>query len=404
METATPRPEFHHTAAKERILAPDVARGLMLWSIAVANGVGSWYIYGSGQAEPSHEGIVNSIVVIFNAMFVEVRGLPMFALLFGYGIGMLVVREARRNVEWKSARRLLWRRYGWLAAFGAFHALFLYFGDILLTYALFGLIVVFLIPLSDRTLLWTAGALATVAFFMALTTNDVETFGAAAGGAEALNNDYVHKQLLIGGVSVVSAPAVVLDNLPRLGALIILGIVAARRNVLGAAGEHRRLLIWVAVVGMTAAVATGLASGLATLDVIGTGLWPQLSAAAGIVAGPGIIAAIALVCMRPQRAIRAAALEGRQATPPEPFRSLQALGQRSMSGYVAQSVLFQIIAASWFLDLFADVSVSVVALWSTAVWLVTLIAARALAAAGKPGPLEALHRRLTYGAGENRRK
>ena len=43
----THKPSFHPTGVKERILAPDVARGFMLLGIAVANAVTAWVIMGS---------------------------------------------------------------------------------------------------------------------------------------------------------------------------------------------------------------------------------------------------------------------------------------------------------------------------------------------------------------------
>lgn len=88
--------------------------------------------------------------------------------------------------------------------------------------------------------------------------------------------------------------------------------------------------------------------------------------------------------------------------PPLPLAMLQALGQRSLSGYVMQSVLFPILAASWFLNIFANASITEISLWATGVWLVTLIGAWLLHRAGKAGPLEALHRRMTYGKGESK--
>ncbi|MFD5867092.1 DUF418 domain-containing protein [Corynebacterium sp. NPDC060344] len=393
----------------------------MLLSIGVANAVTSWTFYSSSPAATApgaanavtapDRSVADTVLVVLNEIFVHVRGLPMFALLFGYGIGMLVTRESRRGVEPKTYRGLLLRRYGWLVLFGAVHCIFLFSGDILMLYALLGLIAVFLLRLSNRTLLWVAGVLAVVgAVIIAMEGGDADAAamfpGAASGatgGTDMSEGGYLTKQLGIGLISAITVPASIFDVGPQLGALILLGIVAARAGILEDPVRHRRLLAIVAAVGLTAAVATGIPAGLAKIGVLDGAHWGSASSIAGTLAGPGIICAIALICLPLQRRIRAAAEAGRTLSPPEPFLSLQALGQRSMSGYVGQSVLFQIVAAAWFLDLFDDASLTIIVAWACAVWLVTLIAARALHAAGRPGPLESLHRRLTYGAGDTRR-
>lgn len=388
----------------ERILAPDVARGFMLLGIAVANAVTAWLMMGSPPTGDERSLPTDEVVIVLNDVLVHTRGLPMFATLFGYGIGMLVMREYRRGAPWPAARALLLKRYGWLALFGVIHAIFLFFGDILLLYSLLGLIVTFLVPLKNRTLLWIAGVLGVVSigisFLTAGMNGDIED-AVFSGADDTLlpftGEGFVGQQLVVGVIAVVSSPFVIAIAGPQLMALMLVGLVAARMRVLEESAAHVRLLSIVAAIGITAAVVTGVPAGLDTLGVIDV-FWVQgLSDAAGLFAGPGLVALIALVCLPTQRRIREAAARGDTLAPPLPLGMLQALGQRSMSGYVTQSVLFLVLAGSWSLDLFTDESVTIICLWATGVWLFTLIAAWLLAKAGKPGPLEAVHRRLTYG-------
>lgn len=89
-----------------RILAPDLARGAALLGIAVANGITAWSVTGLPAAAnelETYAGIIvndslwDKIMVVIGTLFVHVRGLPMFATLLGYGIGMILVREQHRD-------------------------------------------------------------------------------------------------------------------------------------------------------------------------------------------------------------------------------------------------------------------------------------------------------------------
>ena len=74
-----------------------------------------------------------------------------------------------------------------------------------------------------------------------------------------------------------------------------------------------------------------------------------------------------------------------------------ACGQRSLSCYLGQSVLFVALLPAWTLGLGARLGVAQAALLAVGVWLVMLLVAVVGARAGHRGPAETLLRRLTYG-------
>ena len=244
-------------------------------------------------------------------MLVHTRGLPMFALLFGYGVGMLVMRESGRGTPWPGARGLLLRRYGALAMFGAVHAVLLFWGDILLLYALYGLVLTLMVPLRNRTLLWIAGVLGVLGIIFNIVFGAaLEMFAGGAGmagpgGFEDLGgtpfgsfgDGYVGRQLLMGLITVLTVPIVFVGAGFQVFVLMLAGLVAARMRILEESDAHRKLLAIVAAVGVTAAVATGVPAGLSKLGVIDGPLWGGLTSAAGVFAGPGIVALIALACL-----------------------------------------------------------------------------------------------------------
>jgi len=78
-------------------------------------------------------------------------------------------------------------------------------------------------------------------------------------------------------------------------------------------------------------------------------------------------------------------------------RALVAVGQRSLTCYLLQSVLFVPLLSPWALGLGTGAGTLSVSLVAVGVWLVTVLVAVLLDRAGRPGPAEQLLRRLTYG-------
>jgi uncharacterized protein len=80
--------------------------------------------------------------------------------------------------------------------------------------------------------------------------------------------------------------------------------------------------------------------------------------------------------------------------------AIAALGQRSLSGYLCQSVAWMLVLAPFTLALgtrFRSPMLTGLAI-ALLVWLATVVAASYLDRRGRPGPAEAVLRRITYGA------
>lgn len=74
-----------------------------------------------------------------------------------------------------------------------------------------------------------------------------------------------------------------------------------------------------------------------------------------------------------------------------------------MSGYLFQSFVFISLLPSFTLGLMANLTVASATALAAGVWLVSVIGAYLLARAGRAGPAETLHRRLTYRSGRQPR-
>lgn len=397
------------TAVRTRILAPDVARGLALLGIAWANISTGWALADPGAPGAYFGGIrdgnmLDEVIVVLSAMFAHVRGLPMFTVLLGFGVGLITMSLSRRMYPPKHARRVLLRRYGLLALFGVVHLVLLFYGDVLLQYGALAMTVALMITLRDKTLLWIGGVLIGLSTLFGL-VNAVAVMFMDLGDAAGLGawlpefSGYVHYlgfNASMLAVVVLSLPAVAMSLLP----LVILGFVAARRGVHRnprAYARHLWAWVWVAVAII---VFVGLPWGLSTIGVLPTAwepLFSGINGAVGYWTGPGIAAAVLLACQPLQEKIHAAQKAGETVSLPWPLQALTALGKRSFSAYILQSVLFVVLVLPFTLDLTDGAGATGYFLIALGVWVVSLLAAWLLEAAGQPGPVERLHRRLSYG-------
>ncbi|MEV0676100.1 DUF418 domain-containing protein [Actinosynnema sp. NPDC050436] len=373
-------------AGRERALAPDLARGLMLALIALANAVP--YLHGRPYGVRQHiveDGVLDRVVSVVEVALVDARAYPMFAALFGYGVVQVLQRQRAAGVPEQDAKRLLRRRSRWLIAFGSVHAVLLFPGDILGLYGVLGFVLVALSRASDRTLLVAAAAWLVVvalvqgAVFMSPSTGGRTFFW-------SFENPDPLQAMGLRAIEWVVTPLGVLG----VGSAALVGTWAARRGVLADPVTHRRLLRSTAVFGLVVAVVGGLPVALAvgrfweptSLPV----QWAvsALHSVTGIAGGLGYAALIGLVAIR----------VGDRRGPV--VLALAAVGERSLSCYLFQSVVFVALLMPYTLGLGATLGTAEVALVALGTWVASVLIADLLRRGGRRGPAEVLLRRLTY--------
>ncbi|MBL7254230.1 DUF418 domain-containing protein [Paractinoplanes lichenicola] len=416
----------------DRLLAPDLARGLMLALIALANSV--VYLYGRPYGVRQHiveSGLADRIVSVLTVTLVDARAYPLFAALFAYGVVQLLQTKGRAYVR---------RRSLWLIAFGFAHALLLFPGDILGLYGLAGLVLLGrvswlergcgraqippggvpekpgsntgsqaspghhqtksgpglaptpatkhglgLTAVSDRKLLLAAaGWLVVVALVQGM------AYAMPSDGGRSFFWSFEQtdplRAMLLRPAEWLMTPFGVLG----VGSAILVGTWAARRGILADPAAHRPLLVRTAVLGLTTAIAGGLPAGLAVGHFWTTSsLWAvnALHAVTGIAGGLGYAALIGLLAVRVGR------------RPGPVVRALAACGQRSLSCYLFQSVVFVALLMPYGLGLGRTLGTGTVALLALVTWAVSVGPAELLRRAGRQGPAEILLRRLTRGTG-----
>jgi uncharacterized protein len=147
-----PRPKAEPVQGGERVASVDVLRGVALLGILAMNIV-FFGLPGPAYDNPTRGGGdtgLNLGIWAFNHLVFDAKMMTIFSMLFGAG---LVLMGGRADARGARLGWVYYRRVFWLLVIGALHAYLLWAGDILVLYALCGLLLYPFRRLSPRTLL-----------------------------------------------------------------------------------------------------------------------------------------------------------------------------------------------------------------------------------------------------------
>jgi uncharacterized membrane protein YeiB len=390
----------------ERALAPDLARGAMLLLIALANCAGAFFASAPGVDTTPHG--LERVYNLFMFTFVHARAYPMFAIMFGYGLVQLACRQDAAAGDPRAARSVLLRRNAWLFVFGAAHGVLLLGGDFLGGYGLVGMVfTLLLLRRGDRVYRFAPWYLAVVGVYLVVlpvvTALTNGTGGRAAQVPTSPNDSFAQPDYVASLLSRVQEWPVHTITITGLIFVVWIGAWAARKRILEEPARHLRLLRVAAAGGIGLAVAGGLPMGLFSAGMfevsIAAAPWVKLLyEVSGTFAGVGYVALFGLLSH---------ALTTAMPAPRENVvvGALTALGQRSLSGYLLQSVAWAVLAWPFMLGLGSKAASPTFAAAgsATAVWLVSLVAAQVMQRRSYRGPAEALLRQLVYRPGRAER-
>jgi len=378
----------------------------MLLLIALANA--PWYLWASDTRDLSTHPVdpspLDAVVQTVSLIAIDGRTYPMFAFLFGYGIWQLYSRQIAGGISPREARRVLRRRHWWMLAFGFVHAALLWMGDIVGAYGLAGLVLTWIfLDRKDVTLrVWAivlTSLLGLGAIFAAiggifvtkLGMMDAETAFVLGDTRESMQQ--ANYLLSIAPRLEVWALITPVQGLVGLAVpvAVLLAFLAARHRVLEEPLEHLRLLKVTAIVGLTVGWGAGAFVAAQNLDRFGIPAevdWAFSGAQgiSGLMCGVGYVAVFGLIAARIQRR----GSHGRIAY------ALQAVGKRSLSSYLAQSVIMAPVLSAWGFGLGAALSSWSMAVFAIATWAVTVVLAVVLEKRGNRGPAEWALRKLAY--------
>ncbi|MFG1653870.1 DUF418 domain-containing protein [Micromonospora sp. NPDC049275] len=380
-----PPVESRTSGTLSRIIDVDALRAVALLLILIVNIA----FFASGYAfqlvpDPAQDSWGDRTVLWLVELLFTMKAYLLFSFLFGYSFTLQLDSAARRGVDFAPRFR---RRLAGLFVLGILHAVLLFQGDILTTYALLGLALLAMRRVAVGTALRTA-VLVTggIGFVLAL---------AAVGGvqlvtdpATALAAGQRSTEALQGGLGSVIAEHV--RQLPAMvGALVVQGPLAFSAFLVGYAAGRRRLLTTVVEnqqllrrvqhigypVGLAGAVVFASGGGTANL----TGL------TAGVLTAPLLAAAYAaslLQFFQTDRGRRVVAV-------------LAPAGRMSLSNYLGQSLLCVLVFTGVGLGLAGSVAPAFVVLIAVAIYGVQLAVSAVWMARFRYGPMEWLLRAWT---------
>jgi uncharacterized protein len=331
---------------------------------------------------------IDHIAFCVTVALVNLKFMPLFAMLFGASFALLLQRLAART---SAPRAVFRRRLLFLFVFGLLHGMFVYYGDITHMYAVAGLI---LLNYADRSVpglqravvrWWTAGLVITVLLVWIGMQNEPEP----AEVADELQRNFA---VLTGGSYWMQWPTrlslfadIVLANiagLPITIALMLTGMLAQRAGWLtnhAARAWRLAFLIGIAV-GMPASL---IYAALLYAEADFYGL-DAFSAIAGI---PGVVS-ITLSFAYAATFLRSA--------PAAVVRWLAPAGRMPLSNYLLQSIAMGALLSGWGCKLAPQLSYTATALLALAIYGAQLLLSRWWLRRWAQGPLEAAWRRWTY--------
>lgn len=367
----------------------DALRGFALLGILLVN-IQSFVWGGANPAGYllDDASAVDRVLFFLTAAFVNLKFMPLFALLFGVGFSLLLGKLAALTPAPHAVFR---RRMAFLFVFGLLHGVFFYYGDITHMYALAGLV---LLLYDDRgpaglrraVLLWWGGA---VGITVLLTWGLAGHLpGPVEMAAELEENFAVLTQegwlaqtptRLVLFVDIVLANVV---GLPLAVALMLTGMLAHRAGWLA----DRNAAAWRTarnvgfVVGLPAALAYG-AFLYVEADAYGLGAYSAVAAVPGVLSVTLAFAYAAFFFRR---------------TSPALVAWLAPAGRMPLTNYLLQSIAMGALLSGWGLALAPRLGYAETALLALAIFAAQLLLSRAWLRRWKQGPLESLWREWTY--------
>ena len=397
----------------ERIGSLDVIRGLAVMGILAANIVAfgqpfSAYMFPEAFLVPAGDSGGWQWVAQFVLIDGKMRGL--FTILFGAGLYLFMERAwGRGSTRWLQARRLFF-----LLIFGLIHFFLIWRGDILMYYAVGGLIVLLMLRLAAKTQLmlgvigYILGALAYAAMLVPLSLivdtpmGDQPEFAELreeleVGKQEALADDAIVTELKQSGDYIgltehrfaeylweplANFLLFGMETLP----LILIGVAVYRLGLFNSEQNRSGKLRW-GWIGLIVGALLHLAIALWARDT-GFTYYGTLAAFVGMSPLPRLMMVLGLASLL---VVYSPAWTGWLG------QRIAAAGRAAFTNYLGTSIVMLFVFHGWALGLFGELNRPELYLVTALTWVLMLAWSKPWLERYRYGPLEWLWRCLTYG-------
>ena len=369
---------------RERDEAVDILRGVALFGVLVVNLLTGFRLslfayYFGGYVAPTP---LDHVVDVAVGAVLEMKSFIVFSLLFGVGLALQSEHLGERDGRFVA---LAARRLGVLLAIGLVHFLLIWDGDILVEYAVVGLLALALIRASNEV-----RATSAVLAFGIYASGVSGHVGGSMGGwlsGEALTRHVAAANHAYGNgryfdaltFRLYEAPYIatlLVDVLPRTFALLLLGAMAERAGFVTRPEAHQRslaLIGWGGIcVGGMGTLALHFASPSAFLEKCFT-------------TSLGIGYAAALFRLLQRARLKSA------------LSFLAPVGRMALTNYLTQSVVWTLVFNGYGLGLFHRVGSAAALVMGVALYVAQVALSHGWLACFRFGPMEWVWRSMTYG-------
>ncbi|MFT9846811.1 DUF418 domain-containing protein [Aneurinibacillus sp. REN35] len=381
-----------------RIVSLDIIRGFALFGILLVNmpAFHSPAFIRQIYTLPQHLSPLDNGIRIFFDMFVQTKFYTMFSFLFGLGFYIFMRRAEQKNI--KSAG-LFARRLLILLVFGLLHLIFLWFGDILHTYALVGFLLLLFYKRSNTALIgWGLGLLCSYYALLALqlVVEPTSSYAAqqqvisAAKLEEAVRmyQDASYTEWL--AYRLQAEVTLILSNapflIPAILPLFLFGLYAGRRGIFQHPEQHRTFVTRVWIISLLISAPLVAAVALVHMDILAFDANKPLAIQLFVtMSGAPLclfyISSFVLLLQKQSWQKR--------------LRPLGFVGQMALTNYIMQTALS--LAVIYGFDLFNRMSLAFGTFLCVGIYGLQIVYSRFWLTRYRFGPLEWLWRSLTYG-------
>lgn len=257
-------PVLNPTSIRERIAGLDVMRGFAVLGILVANIMAfGWPVYHELREQAGPLGVGAVWWEGLRDAFVTGKFRGMLATLFGIGL-YLQYKRLEKAGKWPKTYLV---RMAWLAALGMAHLLFIWYGDILFTYAICALVAAAFARQESKTLLIVAFVMFVVGLLISMLMGLMMSFA-----PETSDMGEIYRMVGLPSETVIFADGHYILQfatralfalmllfslpmlLPHLLAHFLLGMWLAREGIAQRPMEHwttvRKWLVWTLAIGL----------------------------------------------------------------------------------------------------------------------------------------------------------